>query len=160
MQKPGIRTPAIQGSKYTRSSCSPKKYQGALAGFGVIEGLAGSSKGASIVMDHTHNTIMATSVTRPSMRNKPGQACTLSGNAALPGAVPDTVPDAVMIPPPWLSLVRRCHHLYGYDKSEQTPERLLLQVKLHSATHKNATVFLVLPWFHQVRMILHQSLAI
>jgi hypothetical protein len=46
--KPGRSTPAIHGSKYTSSSCNPRKYQGALEGLGVRAVAAYSSIGASI----------------------------------------------------------------------------------------------------------------
>src|SRR3990170_7225030 len=39
-------TPAIHGSKYTRSSCRPIKYHGAFAGLGVFAHSAASSRGA------------------------------------------------------------------------------------------------------------------
>jgi hypothetical protein len=55
MMKPGKSTPAIQGSKYTKSSCSPRKYHGALEGLGVRAVAAGSSIGAAITIDHTIN---------------------------------------------------------------------------------------------------------
>ena len=44
----GNTTPACQGSKYTSISCSPRKYHGALDGFGVRVGFAGSSSGALV----------------------------------------------------------------------------------------------------------------
>ena len=47
----GITTPASHGSKYTNISCSPRKYQGALEGFIVRVGLAGSSRGAFKVIE-------------------------------------------------------------------------------------------------------------
>src|SRR5262245_5408860 len=52
----GRATPAIQGSKYTRSSCKPTKYQGAFEGLGVLLGSASGSSGAGISVDHTHKT--------------------------------------------------------------------------------------------------------
>src|SRR3990167_3509846 len=42
----GTMTPATHGSKYTSISWSPTKYHGAFAGFGVLVGVAISSRGA------------------------------------------------------------------------------------------------------------------
>ncbi len=56
----GSTTPASHGSKYTSISCSPRKYQGALAGFGESVGLAGSSSGAFSTIDHTIITAITT----------------------------------------------------------------------------------------------------
>src|SRR5207245_10941855 len=42
----GKATPAISGGKRESSSCRPRKYQGALEGFGVMPGLAWPNNGA------------------------------------------------------------------------------------------------------------------
>ena len=63
-------TPAIQGSKYTSISCKPRKYQGALAGFMVRVGLAGSSSGALSVIDQTIRMIVTMTAARNSMRSR------------------------------------------------------------------------------------------
>src|SRR6266853_6481302 len=56
MIRPGSTTPASQGSKYTSISCSPRKYQGAFDGFGVLAGFAGCSSGAFRKIDQTIRT--------------------------------------------------------------------------------------------------------
>jgi len=58
MMNMGKTIPANHGSKYTNISWSPRKYQGALDGFGVDAGFAGSSNGAATKIDQTiKNTI-------------------------------------------------------------------------------------------------------
>ncbi len=61
------------GSKYTSISCRPRKYQGALAGFIVRLGLAGSSSGAFRQIDHTIKIAVTITVARNSIRSKKGQ---------------------------------------------------------------------------------------
>ena len=56
MIRPGSTTPASQGSKYTSISWRPRKYHGALEGFGVLAGFAGCSSGAFGKIDHTMRT--------------------------------------------------------------------------------------------------------
>src|SRR3990172_1757032 len=82
MIKLGRTTPAIQGSKYTSISCSPRKYQGALEGLGVLAGFAGSSSGALITMDHTVTRTMTMSVQIHSFRTRKGQTWTRSSSWA------------------------------------------------------------------------------
>src|SRR5277367_3681240 len=81
MISPGSTTPANHGSKYTRISCSPRKYQGAFDGFGVLVGLAGSSSGASTTIDQTVMNAMTMVPTSISSRTRYGQVCTLSGTS-------------------------------------------------------------------------------
>src|ERR1700737_1052725 len=78
----GNTTAAIQGSKYTSIPWRPRKYQGALEGFGVLVGLAGSSIGASTVMLHTRSTSSNTQPAMNSARTRYGQVWTLSGRSA------------------------------------------------------------------------------
>ena len=66
----GITTPAIQGSKYTSISCSPRKYHGALEGFMVRVGFDGSSSGAFSVMDQTIRMTVTMIAARNSMRSR------------------------------------------------------------------------------------------
>src|SRR2546427_6744971 len=82
MIKDGSTTPAIHGSKLTSVSCSPRKYQGALEGFGVLVGFAGSSIGASTVMLHTMSTRRRMQPEMNSARTRYGQVWTLSGRSA------------------------------------------------------------------------------
>src|SRR6478672_11769343 len=77
----GRTTPAIHGSKYTSISWRPRKYQGAFDGFGVLFGLAGSSSGASIAIDHTVITVMTMSDVRNSRRTRYGQVWMRLGRA-------------------------------------------------------------------------------
>src|SRR5437762_10560781 len=81
MIRPGNTTPAIHGSKYTSISCSPRKYHGAFDGFGVLFGLAGSSSGASMAIDHTVITVMTMSDVRNSSRTRYGQVWMRLGRA-------------------------------------------------------------------------------
>src|SRR5438128_2130525 len=76
MMRLGMTTPAIQGSKYTSISCNPRKYHGALDGFMVRVGLAGSSSGALSVIDHTIRITVTMIVASSSMRSKNGQTWT------------------------------------------------------------------------------------
>src|SRR5271156_1315612 len=76
MIKVGMTTPAIQGSKYTSISWRPRKYHGALAGFMVTFGLAGSSSGAFKVNDQTMSSTVTRMATRNSIRIKYGQVWT------------------------------------------------------------------------------------
>ena len=69
----GMTTPAIHGSKYTSISCSPRKYQGAFAGFMVRFGLAGSSSGAFNVIDQIIRMMVTIMAARNSMRSRKGQ---------------------------------------------------------------------------------------
>src|SRR5215470_17694987 len=78
MMKVGSTTPACHGSKKTSISCRPRKYHGALDGFGVRVGLAGSSSGASTRSDHTSRSRMMPIEIRNSLRTRCGQVCTLS----------------------------------------------------------------------------------
>src|ERR1043166_1557613 len=68
----GMTTPAIHGSKYTSISCSPRKYQGAFAGFIVKFGFEGSSSGALSVIDHTIRMMVTMIAARNSTRSKNG----------------------------------------------------------------------------------------
>src|SRR3989338_9213297 len=74
----GKSTPAIHGSKYTSSSCKPRKYQGALLGLGETVGLAGSSSGALRKMDHRIRTIAYTNAMTNSMKIRYGKTSTFS----------------------------------------------------------------------------------
>src|SRR5438445_4887220 len=82
MMRDGSTTPAIQGSKWTSISCRPRKYQGALEGFGVLVGFAGSSIGASTVKLHTMSTRSRMQPAMNSARTRYGQVWTLSGRSA------------------------------------------------------------------------------
>src|SRR5258708_39735329 len=82
MMSVGRTTPAIQGSKYTRNSCKPVKYQGALEGLGVTVGLAISSRGAFCSKDQSEIKIMQPKAAMYSRTIRCGQVSTLScGNS-------------------------------------------------------------------------------
>src|SRR5215471_1165871 len=83
----GITTPAIQGSKYTSISCKPRKYHGALDGFIVSVGLAGSSSGAFKVIDQTIRIIVTMIAARNSMRSRNGQTWTSRAHSGRQGWV-------------------------------------------------------------------------
>src|SRR5262249_40497414 len=76
--KLGSTTPAYQGSKNTSISCKPRKYQGALDGFGVRVGFEGSSSGALMVSDQMVSTTATKRLMRNSLRTRNGQVCSLS----------------------------------------------------------------------------------
>src|SRR3989304_3477662 len=78
MMNEGSTTPACHGSKNTSISCRPRKYHGALDGFGVRVGFAGSSSGASTTSDHTISKTVMKIATRNSRRTRCGQVCTRS----------------------------------------------------------------------------------
>src|SRR3990167_9320097 len=71
-------TPAIHGSKYTRSSWSPIKYHGALAGLGVFAHSAASSRGALNNMDNNQIKIIINSEHSNTIHMKYGQDAILS----------------------------------------------------------------------------------
>src|SRR5208282_3478897 len=82
MMKLGSTTPAYQGSKNTSISCNPRKYHGAFDGLGVLVVLAGSSSGASIVIDQMVSKTTTAIAIRNSTRTRNGQQCTLSSMGA------------------------------------------------------------------------------
>src|SRR5208282_3712206 len=88
MMKLGSTTPAYHGSKNTSISCSPRKYHGALEGFGVRVGLEGSSSGALMVSDQIVSSTSTAIAQRNSLRTRNGQACSLS-STWLPGFLSD-----------------------------------------------------------------------
>src|SRR6266576_938051 len=77
----GSTTPANHGSKETRISWRPRKYQGAFEGFGVLVGLAGSSSGASTTIDQMVTSAMTIVPTSISRRTRYGHVWTLSGTS-------------------------------------------------------------------------------
>src|SRR5215470_15969140 len=68
----GIRIPATNGGKKCSNSCRPRKYHGALAGFGVSKGLASCSRGASQKSAITTIAMTMISKTIASRRSKCG----------------------------------------------------------------------------------------
>src|SRR5215471_3094875 len=68
----GIRIPATNGGKKCSNSCNPRKYHGALAGFGVNNGFASCSSGASQNNATTTITITSTSKTIASRTSRCG----------------------------------------------------------------------------------------
>src|SRR5215467_11171334 len=83
----GITTPAIQGSKYTSISCSPRKYHGAFDGFMVNVGLAGSSSGAFKVIDQTIRITVTMMAAKNSMRSRNGHTWTSRAHSGRQGWV-------------------------------------------------------------------------
>ena len=81
MISPGRTTPAIHGSKYTSISCKPRKYQGALEGFGATEGLAGSSSGACSTIDQITRPTVSRIMQMNSMKTRSGQVKILSSTS-------------------------------------------------------------------------------
>src|SRR6266849_6690146 len=94
MMNVGSTTPACQGSKKTSISWRPRKYHGALEGFGVRVGLAGSSSGASESSDQTMSSSMMPIAIRNSERTRCGQVCTLSS----PGPVAFLIGTSMRLP--------------------------------------------------------------
>ena len=79
----GTVTPAICGSKYDNSSWSPRKYQGALDGFGVELKFAGSNNGEWMITARmTRKPVMASKAPN-SISIRCGQVFTLSVGSAL-----------------------------------------------------------------------------
>src|SRR5712691_6837230 len=74
----GIVTPATWGWKYRRSSCRPRKYQGALEGFGVWLMLASSRNGALITTETTTRKAVAARIASISDAMRWGQTLTRS----------------------------------------------------------------------------------
>src|SRR6056300_445365 len=74
----GIITPAIRGSQYDNSSCKPKKYHGAFAGFGVTFGFASSRRGACNIADRKIKKAVIAINAANSGSIKCGQVLTLS----------------------------------------------------------------------------------
>src|ERR1700686_2562134 len=83
----GMMTPAIHGSKYTSISCSPRKYQGALAGFMVTFGFDGSSSGALSVIDHTISSTVTRTAATSSIRIRYGHVWTSFSHLGFHGSV-------------------------------------------------------------------------
>lgn len=80
---PGIVTPAIIGWNIVKSSCNPRKYQGALEGLGVRLKFAACNNGALTNHENINtNAVQANDATN-STPNKCGQVCTLSTGTAL-----------------------------------------------------------------------------
>ena len=105
MMSDGITTPAIHGSKYTSISCRPRKYQGALDGFMVRVGFAGSSSGAFSVMDQTIRMTVTMMAARNSMRSRYGQTWTSRAQPGLNGCD--------------LAMVRLGHRRIGFELRDQ-----------------------------------------
>ena len=80
---PGIVTPAIIGWNIVSSSCRPRKYQGALDGFGVWLMLASCSSGALTKIEKTNVNARHTSEATNSTARRCGHVCTLSTGDAL-----------------------------------------------------------------------------
>src|SRR5262245_11282489 len=74
----GRTTPAIHGSKYTRSSWRPRKYHGAFDGFGVTFAFAGASSGAFVAIDHIISGMKQIVADKSAARNRYGQTCSFS----------------------------------------------------------------------------------
>ena len=83
MPTPGIVTPAIIGWNIVNSSCSPRKYQGALDGFGVWLTLASWSSGALTKIEKTNVNAVQSSDATNSPARRCGHVCTLSTGDAL-----------------------------------------------------------------------------
>ncbi len=83
MPMPGMVTPATIGWNMVSSSCRPRKYQGALDGFGVKLKLAPARKGALTTAENTsRKAVMANEATN-SPTSRWGQTWTLSVGVAL-----------------------------------------------------------------------------
>src|SRR3954451_9941261 len=80
---PGMVTPATIGWNIVRSSCSPRKYQGAFDGFGVRLKLAMPSSGALTNVEKTSRKTVITSEATNSTTSRWGQVWTLSVGVAL-----------------------------------------------------------------------------
>src|SRR6478736_4021698 len=77
----GTSTPATVGWKYARSSCSPRKYHGALATAGVTLPFASSSRGALMNRPIISRKMLMTPAARNSIVSRCGQVMTVSSGS-------------------------------------------------------------------------------
>src|SRR6478736_4385673 len=99
---PGMVTPATIGWNIVSSSCRPRKYHGALEGFGVWFGLASCSNGAFTNTEKKNKNAVQASAATNSAASRCGQVCTLSTGLALTSWIePDltTVSNRCVWPP-------------------------------------------------------------
>src|SRR5205823_8916518 len=82
MPMPGMVTPATIGWNIVSSSCRPRKYHGALDGFGVRLTLASCSSGALTKMEKTKTKAVQASAATNSPSRRWGHVCTLSTGVA------------------------------------------------------------------------------
>ena len=75
----GMTTTANSGWKCSSSSCSPMKYQGAFAGFGLMPGFAGGPSPAANSSAVTSTTAVSTSPTAVSRASRSGTNSVVSG---------------------------------------------------------------------------------
>src|SRR2546430_4926978 len=80
---PGMVTPATIGWNIVRSSWRPRKYHGALEGFGVRLKLASASSGALTNAENTSRNAVRTSAATNSASSRCGHVWTLSTGLAL-----------------------------------------------------------------------------
>src|SRR5919206_2676026 len=80
---PGMVTPATIGWNIVRSSCSPRKYQGAFDGFGVKLKLAPARNGALTTAENTSRKALQAKQAMNSPMSRCGQVWTLSVGVAL-----------------------------------------------------------------------------
>src|SRR2546430_1878887 len=76
----GKATPAISGGKRESSSCRPRKYQGALEGFGVMPGLAWPSNGACNQTETRIKKAVIATAAMNSLKTNSGKETTISSS--------------------------------------------------------------------------------
>src|SRR5258708_6414036 len=81
MTKVGKATPAMTGGKRSSNSWRPRKYQGALAGLGVIAVLARCSSGALTQIDTRKRKQNMASPARNSFHTRAGKVTTVSSSS-------------------------------------------------------------------------------
>src|SRR5438128_5252294 len=156
MMNVGSTTPACQGSKKTSISCRPRKYQGALEGFGVRVGLAGSSSGASTRSDQTISNRMMPIEIRNSLRTRCGQVWILSS----PGPVAFLIGTSIRLPAGatalsvgFVSGVAMRRYLSSSASARSAPRRADQKMRMMTKTKKKGMVSTRARWTTKVSAV-------
>src|SRR5437016_2720715 len=156
MMNVGRTTPACHGSKKTSISCSPRKYHGALDGFGVRVGFAGSSSGASTSSDQTISSRMIAIEIRNSLRTRCGQVWILSS----PGPVAFLIGTSIRLPAGatalsvgFVSGVAMRRYLSSSASARSAPRRADQKMRMMTKTKKKGMVSTRACWTTKVSAI-------
>src|SRR5438094_3592414 len=156
MMNVGSTTPACHGSKKTSISCRPRKYHGALEGFGVRVGFAGSSSGASTRSDHTISNRMMPIEIRNSLRTRCGQVWILSS----PGPVAFLIGTSIRLPAGatalsvgFVSGVAMRRYLSSSASARSAPRRADQKMRMMTKTKKKGMVSTRARWTTKVSAI-------
>src|SRR6059058_5013646 len=156
MMNVGSTTAACHGSKKTSISCRPRKYHGALEGFGVRVGFAGSSSGASTRSDHTISNRMMPIEIRNSLRTRCGQVWILSS----PGPVAFLIGTSIRLPAGatalsvgFVSGVAMRRYLSSSASARSAPRRADQKMRMMTKTKKKGMVSTRARWTTKVSAI-------